>query len=1035
MSKSDATLLTDNLSSIYNAAPVGLCVLDRDLRYVRVNDRLAEINGLPAADHIGRTVHEVVPDLSDQSLDTMQRVLCGEEVWGVEFSGITRAHPALRTWRENWLPLRDDAGAIVGMAISVEEVTDEKAAQAALRESEERARQSREELQLLADSLPALIAYVDVDRRYRFVNQAYQSWFPSHWEAGLIGQTVEEVVGATAYAAVKDKMDAVLAGEPITFEQQLRLAEGGPRHVRVEYTPRHSATGEVIGFYALVQDFSATNAAEVALRESEARFRNLADTAPVMMWVTEPDGQCSYLNTRWYEFTGQTEAEGLGIGWLDATHPDDRATAKQVFLTANENREAFRLEYRLRRRDGVYRWAIDAASPRLGPQGEFLGYVGSVIDIDDRREMETALRRANERLEVRVEEALAERKVLADIVEGTDAFVQVVDLDFRWMAINKAGADEFERIYGVRPEVGASMLDLLVHKPEHQSAVKAVWSRALAGEEFVETAEFGDPALDRRHYEMKYNALRDPGGRQIGAFQFVYDVTERIREHQRLIEAETARSHSDALYRTYFENTPEALFIVGVTSENDFVVEEINPAHEVGVGMKLEDIQGRRIADILPAAAAERILETYRHVMRTGHIYQYREVYELDGQKRHWDTSLVPMRDEHGQIVRLIGASRDVTPQVLAEEALRQSQKMEAMGQLTGGVAHDFNNLLTPIVGSLDMLQRRGLGGAREQRLIDGAVQSAERARVLVQRLLSFARRQPLQPIAVDVGKLVEGMADLLASTIGPQIKLIVEVSPDLPPARADTNQIEMALLNLGVNARDAMPGGGVIKIGANLDQIELGHRSGLPVAEYIRLSVTDDGAGMDEATMQRAVEPFFSTKGVGRGTGLGLSMVHGLASQLGGALVINSRVGVGTSIELWLPLGLTEQAEAEGSGDSPMLSTSVRTVLLVDDEDLVRASTADMLGELGYEVVEASSAEAALELLRNGLQPGLLVTDHLMPGLSGADLSSAAQEIYPDLLSLVITGYAEVEGLAPSLPRLTKPFNLAELAASVSSL
>ena len=210
-----------------------------------------------------------------------------------------------------------------------------------------------------------------------------------------------------------------------------------------------------------------------------------------------------------------------------------------------------------------------------------------------------------------------------------------------------------------------------------------------------------------------------------------------------------------------------------------------------------------------------------------------------------------------------------------AEEALRQAQKMEAMGQLTGGVAHDFNNLLTPIVGALDMLRRKGLGGNREQRLIDGAAQSAERAKTLVQRLLAFARRQPLQPVAVDVAKLVIGMADLIRSTSGPQIRVVVEVQDDLAPAKADPNQLEMALLNLSVNARDAMPDGGTLRISAGEEQVGFGHTSKLEPGRYIRLSVADTGLGMDETTLARAVEPFFSTKGVGKGTGLGLSMVH----------------------------------------------------------------------------------------------------------------------------------------------------------------
>jgi CheY-like chemotaxis protein len=371
---------------------------------------------------------------------------------------------------------------------------------------------------------------------------------------------------------------------------------------------------------------------------------------------------------------------------------------------------------------------------------------------------------------------------------------------------------------------------------------------------------------------------------------------------------------------------------------------------------------------------------------------------------------------------------------VVAEEALRQSQKMESMGQLTGGVAHDFNNLLTPIVGALDMLQRRGLGGEREQRLIAGAAQSAEKAKVLVQRLLAFARRQPLQPVAVDVAKLVTGMADLVSSTTGPQIKVVVDAADELPPAKADPNQLEMALLNLSVNARDAMPEGGTLRISATADTVPAGSYAKVRPGRYVRVSVADTGTGMDEATLARAVEPFFSTKGVGKGTGLGLSMVHGLALQLGGALTIQSKPGLGTNIELWLP-------QSEAAPEAPDVAPEAEpmwgcgTALLVDDEEFVRMSTADMLGDLGYRVVEVASAEEALRMIGKGVRVDVIITDHLMPGMTGTDLARAVRDRRPDRPVLVVSGYAEVDGVASDLPRLTKPFRKDELAASLAGL
>jgi CheY-like chemotaxis protein len=279
-------------------------------------------------------------------------------------------------------------------------------------------------------------------------------------------------------------------------------------------------------------------------------------------------------------------------------------------------------------------------------------------------------------------------------------------------------------------------------------------------------------------------------------------------------------------------------------------------------------------------------------------------------------------------------------------------------------------------------------------------------------------------------------MAGLIGSTTGPQIKVIVEAANGLPPAKADPNQLEMALLNLSVNARDAMTEGGTLRISASEERIDAGHSSKLRPGHYIRLSVADTGVGMDAATVARAVEPFFSTKGVGKGTGLGLSMVHGLASQLGGALTIQSRVALGTNIELWLPLSGEAAAEtADAIAQASPAAAPAGTALLVDDEELVRMSTADMLSDLGYAVVEAASAEEALRLIRDGLRPEILVSDHLMPGMNGTDFARIVRSEYPGVHILIVSGYAESEGIAPDLARLTKPFRNNELAASLASL
>jgi CheY-like chemotaxis protein len=331
------------------------------------------------------------------------------------------------------------------------------------------------------------------------------------------------------------------------------------------------------------------------------------------------------------------------------------------------------------------------------------------------------------------------------------------------------------------------------------------------------------------------------------------------------------------------------------------------------------------------------------------------------------------------------------------------------------------------------LLQRNGTGNERERRTVDGAFQAADRAKVLVQRLLAFARRQPLQSTAVDIAALVRGMEGLIKTTIGAGIQLNVEAPDHLPAAKADTNQLEMALLNLCVNARDAMPKGGVLRIAVSTERLQRAHPTLLPAARYVRLSIADTGLGMDEPTIERAIEPFFTTKGVGHGTGLGLSTVHGLALQLGGALTISSKPGLGTTIDLWLPV--SEETGEEAATTEAGSWTGSGRVLLADDDELVRASTASMLVDMGFEVVESASGQEALLKLEAGERYSLLITDYMMPDVLGTEVAEFAVRQRPGLPILLITGYADADGLPAHLARLTKPFRMNELAEKVAAL
>ncbi|WP_135466965.1 hybrid sensor histidine kinase/response regulator [Crenalkalicoccus roseus] len=436
-------------------------------------------------------------------------------------------------------------------------------------------------------------------------------------------------------------------------------------------------------------------------------------------------------------------------------------------------------------------------------------------------------------------------------------------------------------------------------------------------------------------------------------------------------------------------------------------------------------------------AARARLEEAIRRAAQGAFVRYETEARGAGGRAATLDFSLKPLRDETGAVVLLVAEGRDISELKAAQAQLHEAQKLETLGQLTGGVAHDFNNLLMAVLGNLGLLRKRLPDDPRLRRLLEGAVQGAERGAALTQRLLAFARRQELRPQAIELGALVRGMTELLRRSLGPAIRIAVDIPPGLPPVRADANQLEMALLNLAVNARDAMPMGGSLLIEArDGDAPGVERPEGLPRGRFVRLSVADSGTGMDAETLKRATEPFFTTKGPGKGSGLGLSMVHGLAAQSGGRLVIESEPGRGTTVALWLPVA--EAATSAGpppgpAAESPPPPAGRRTILLVDDDPLIQAGTAAMLEDLGHDVRLAGSGLAALEALAAG-PVELVLTDYAMPGMNGLDLARRIRERYPALPVVIVTGYADLPGeAAAEFPRLAKPYRQEDLAAAIA--
>src|ERR1700676_4979857 len=439
--------------------------------------------------------------------------------------------------------------------------------------------------------------------------------------------------------------------------------------------------------------------------------------------------------------------------------------------------------------------------------------------------------------------------------------------------------------------------------------------------------------------------------------------------------------------------------------------------------------------------------------MDVGHLIQGNLTVRFESRFRHKDGSYgwlswtgVPDQDRIFAVARDVTAEKAATERLKAtEEALRQSQKMEAVGQLTGGIAHDFNNLLTGIVGSLDLLQTRLNQGRTDNvaRYINAAMTSANRAAALTHRLLAFARRQPLIPKGVDVNQLVVSLEDLLRRTIGEAIDLEIAASDDLWWTLCDPNQLESALLNLAINARDAMPDGGKLTVttaNARLDSVTA-DTPALSPGDYICIDVTDTGVGMSAEVAARALDPFFTTKPIGQGTGLGLSMIYGFARQSNGHVTITSRLGQGTSVKLYLPRHQGDSAaELASTVRAAEHAATGETVLVVEDEPVVRGVILEILHDQGYRTLEAADGPSGLRILRKDKRIDLLITDVGLPGMNGRQLADQARETRPDLKILFITGYAESVAIAdgflqPGMEMITKPFELDVLSRRIRAM
>ncbi|ONG56186.1 hybrid sensor histidine kinase/response regulator [Pseudoroseomonas deserti] len=462
----------------------------------------------------------------------------------------------------------------------------------------------------------------------------------------------------------------------------------------------------------------------------------------------------------------------------------------------------------------------------------------------------------------------------------------------------------------------------------------------------------------------------------------------------------------------------------------------LNAAKAQSLGRSIEASLGLEEAALLPEPGRSALHVAEAEAYAAGRATESLEQRHPAGAPapRWIRTIRIPVHDGDGEARHLATIEHDITEQRLMEERLHQAEKMQALGTMAGGVAHDFNNLLTAILGSLELLLHSNLAEPRQAVLVRNAIKAAERGSTLTQRLLSFSRKRELQLRATDVNQLVAELEDLLLRSIG-QAELRHRLDADLWPAMVDPEQLGLALLNLCINSRDAMPEGGSITIASRNRRILEDQVADLAPGDYVSLRVIDTGSGMSPTVLGQAFEPFFTTKEVGKGTGLGLSMVYGLTRQSGGTTTIASAPGEGTTVELLLPRANAPVEVPVVGDEAPAVPPRQATVLVVDDDHGVRGVTATFLADLGHRVLEVADGEAALALLQDGEEIGLLVTDFAMPRMTGTELAERARGLRPGLPVLVLTGYADAAPLAAGQPVLRKPFRLGDLAKSVETL
>jgi len=867
--------------------------------------------------------------------------------------------------------------------------------------------------QILDSAIDYGIVATDLEGRFTLWNRGASEMLG--WtEAEMLGQPMATFFTPEDRAAGRPaakRREALENGR--AHDARWHLRKSGERFWGLsEMTPIRNGEGAVTGFVKLMRDRTAEYEAQEALRLSEERLRRAQAAGGVGLFSVDIPTRTIAGTEEFCRIFGLKPCEEMPLATVEAlVVPEDRAIASDA-AALRTGATPLEVEYRIVRADtGEERIVALKADYEYDAQGSTIRLVGVIQDVTDKRRIQRAL-----------EKSEAQFSALAQNMP-----IQV------WTARSDGRMDWFnDQAYAYSGAPSGTLEGVawakLVH-PEDLPVTLKRWREALeTGRAFENEFRLRDAQGEYRWHLARAQPLTDERG---AITSWVGTNTE--------IDAQKQAEVASAQDRERLWTISQDIMLI---CHFDSHITAVNPSAERVLGWSEEEMVGRRIAeflhpdDIEPTAREMAALSSGEVPFAFENRYRTR-----DGGYRLLSWNAVPANG------RIHAIGRDITDQRETEEALRQSQKMEAVGQLTGGIAHDFNNLLQGITGSLDIMQNRlAKGGTADlERWLEGARGSAERAAALTHRLLAFSRRQPLDPRPVRANPLIASMEDLLRRTIGETIDLGMMLSEDVWLTRCDPNQLESAILNLAINARDAMPEGGKLTIetcNVRLDDPHLAQQRDVKPGHYVCICVTDTGTGMSRATMARAFEPFFTTKPTGQGTGLGLSMIYGFTRQSEGYALIYSEVGLGTTIKLYLPrfrgeddLDAGERETVETPG-----TEAGEVVLVVEDEPVVRSLIVEVLSELGYRAIEAADGPSGLALLQQPGRIDLLVTDIGLPGLNGRQVADGGRAARPDLKVLFMTGYAESAAMAsgflePGMTMITKPFAMDTLAARIREI